>query len=119
MCHIFPLHFRFVPESQVDILRIHFDTYVLRAIGLVILRWAPNETGEKNAKHFLSRPRINPGSLAWQSDTLPCSYKSRLVPKGSTSVYYILHYHNKFTATDTYMYFDQHKTLTKLIELEM
>ena len=31
---------------------------------------------------------IEPGSLAWQSDTLPRRYKSRLVPQGSTSVYY-------------------------------
>ena len=28
----------------------------------------------------LSRPRIEPRSLAWQSDTLPRRYKSRLVP---------------------------------------
>ena len=47
-------------------------------------------TDEKNAKHLLSGPRIEPGSFAWQSDTLLRRYKSRLVPQDSTSVYYIL-----------------------------
>ena len=35
----------------------------------------------KNAKHLLSRPRIEPESLAWQSDTLQRRHKSRLVPQ--------------------------------------
>ena len=39
-------------DSQLDIPRIYFDTDVLRAIGWVILRWAPNVTGEKMLNTF-------------------------------------------------------------------
>ena len=38
----FHLHVRFVPESQLEIHEPKFDTGVLRTIGWVILRWAPN-----------------------------------------------------------------------------
>ena len=88
-----PLHFWFVPESQLDIPRIFFRHGCAPShrmgnftLGAKCNRW-------KNAKHLFSWRRIEPGSLAWQSDTIPRRYKSLLVPQGSTSVYYTCHYH--------------------------
>ena len=51
------------------------------------LRWAPNVTGEE--KYLQTRPGwgSNPRPSAQKSITLPRRYKSRLVPRGSTSVY--------------------------------
>ena len=36
----------------------------------------------------MPQPGIEPGPSAWQADTLPRHYKSRLLSQGSTSVSY-------------------------------
>ena len=41
----------------------------------------------------MPRPGIEPSPPAWQANTLPRRYKSRLVPQGSTSVSYTYHYY--------------------------
>ena len=41
----------------------------------------------------MPRPGIEPGPSAWQANTLPRRFKSRLVPQGSTSVSYTYHYY--------------------------
>ena len=38
-----------------------------------------NVTGEKNGNNIFHRPGIEPGPSAWQANTLPRRYKSRLV----------------------------------------
>ena len=53
----------------------------LFTLGAKCNRW-------KNGNNIFPRPGIEPGPSAWQANTLPRRYKSRLVPQGSTSVSY-------------------------------
>ena len=85
---VVPLYFGFCSLENEQNFSSNHNTEKLMNVPRNKQSYTIHVTGNKNAKHLLSGPRIEPGSLAWQSDTLPRHYKSRLEPQGSTSVYY-------------------------------
>ena len=76
---ILPLQIEILPRISRSLRITWNETQEVSCTHVGYLRWAPNVTGEKMEITFF---------LDSKSYTLPCRYKSRLVPQGSTSVSY-------------------------------
>ena len=95
---IFPLIFGICPWiSSLVYNKICLYTDVLW-VTVGHLHWIPDVTKKKKILITISATRYQTQlqtrllTLAWQASALPTSYKSRLIPQGSTSVSYTCHY---------------------------